>query len=545
MCKLIEGPRVPTELKTPTVKRRKKKSEPSDEKVEVKYTALREGGSSQVTQLFELYKQDPYKARVKFMNSPSGYSYTRLVIFEFGEKDFEITEFDNKFGISVTNRIYSSQKKLNSIVYKKGKFYRINNNAKRRGVTPMTFYGLLDFIRCSESVGYARETSDLLAKSKVYEFLTAKFPWIKTLSETEAAYGLAFNTVVSKGLTGQKDLLRHVYKVPMNVINIIQKEVGSIASVNNRHYIRVSNRPRNIYDKLKQWKEISKVLDGVQNLNEDIYHHPHFYDTCDMAKKLGRKVNCRWGVNKLNQVHDDWAKDLRNILLDCEIEYVMKVRKPFYVLARDTGWKLLFTNKEMLVEGVRQNHCVGGYIDRVQRGECAIFHVEGYTLQVSIERVAVVPNKFRTSASLPAGEMPSEAVEKMLLQDAMTHVKEGDEKPRMFYSFKNLQFRGHKNVDPPAELVQRVNTVLSAYANESTQDMFEGKIDADEFKAICDEVHKTKWTVVINHVTSKYEISENTGLGEIKTDEVLDIDDDAFDQNDYNALINDIEALPF
>ena len=98
MCKLIEGPRIPTELKAPTKKRRVKvKTVPDD--VQVKFTVLKEGSSSQVNQLFELYKQDRYKARVKYMNSPQGYSYRRLVIFEFGEKDFEITEFENTFGI--------------------------------------------------------------------------------------------------------------------------------------------------------------------------------------------------------------------------------------------------------------------------------------------------------------------------------------------------------------------------------------------------------------------------------------------------------------
>ena len=143
----------------------------------------------------------------------------------------------------------------------------------------------------------------MLAKSKAYEYLVNRFPWVKTLAETEAAKALAFNTVVSKGLTGQKELLRHVYKIPINIINIIQKEVPSMYNHNNRNYIRATNRPRNIYDKLRQWKEVSKVLDGVQNLTEEMYYHHHFYDTCNMAHKLGRRVNCRWGIKKLEQVH--------------------------------------------------------------------------------------------------------------------------------------------------------------------------------------------------------------------------------------------------
>ena len=549
MCKLLDGPRIPTEIKVP-VKKRFKKTKTVQEDVQVKFTVLKEGGSSKVNQLFELYKQDRYKARVKYMSNPQGYSYNRLVIFEFGEKDFEITEFENKFGISVTNRIYSSQKKLNSLIYKKGKFYCINNNGRKRGVTPMTFYGILSFIRSCESVGYVQPETEALLSSKIFEFLVSRFPWIKTVSETEAAYALSFNTIMSKGLTGQKDLLRHVYKVPMNIINIIQKEVTPIAEHNGRPYIRRSNRPRSIYDKLKQWKEISKILDGVQNLTEEVYHHVHFDDTCDMAKKLGRKINCRWGVKKLEQMHDEWAKDLRNILLDCEIEYMMKVRRPFYVLARDTGWKLLFTNKEMLVEGVRQSHCVGGYIDKVERGECAIFHIEGFTLQVGIERVAKIPNKFTTSVSISGNDISQEAIDRMLLHDANQQMREGDEKPKMYFTFKNLQFRGHKNCDPPAELVQRVNTILSSYANDTTQDMFEGKVDAEEMKAICDEVHKTKWTVIINHETGKYEI-EDKGLDGLEVKPAIDVVNRPLvtvNNNNWAVLnYNNIEdeALPF
>jgi len=552
MCKLIEGPRIPTELKAPTKKRRVKvKTVPDD--VQVKFTVLKEGSSSQVNQLFELYKQDRYKARVKYMNSPQGYSYRRLVIFEFGEKDFEITEFENTFGISITNRIYSSQRKINSIIFKKGKFYRINNTNRKRGVMPMTYYGLLSFIRESES-GYGyEEESAMLAKSKAYEYLVNRFPWVKTLAETEAAKALAFNTVVSKGLTGQKELLRHVYKIPINIINIIQKEVPSMYNHNNRNYIRATNRPRNIYDKLRQWKEVSKVLDGVQNLTEEMYYHHHFYDTCNMAHKLGRRVNCRWGIKKLEQVHDEWAKDLRNILLDCEIEYMLKVRKPYYGLAKHTGWKLLFTNKEMLVEGVRQNHCVGGYIDRVERGECAIFHIEGFTLQVGMERTARVEHEKGATIirALTTDTLPVEQIDRMLLNGVETTNVEN--KPKFYYKLTNLQFRGLRNCDPSKELVERVNQLLEEYSlTDECQEICEGSFSATEFQAMCDEIHKSKWTVIINHETGKYEI-EDKGLdgleakeaGDVNIKKVMPIFNADIGYDNLNAWQVQDEALPF
>ena len=526
MCKLIEGPRIPTEL-VPKTKKRLKRTKQAKEDVEVKYTLIREAPSQYVNELFELYKQDKYKARVKYFNSSKhNYKSKRTCIFELSNNDFEVCTFENTFGISVTNRMYSSQKKIDSVMFKNGKFYRYRNDGnvrRRNGVMPLTHWALIAFIRDCEGIGHDSDWQAKFLVSKTYELFTTKFPWVKTLHETEAAYGLAYNTILSKKLTGQKDLLRHVFKVPINIANIILKDVPSVyADENNRHYVRPSNRTRDAYARLKQWNEIKHVLDGVQNLTEEMYHHPHFNDTCDMAHKLGRRVNCRWGIKKLEQVHDDFSRDIRNILLDCDVEYMMKVRRPFYILARDTGWKLLFTNKEMLVEGVRQCHCVGGYIDKVERGDCAIFHINGFTLQVGIERVAKIPNKFTTSVSVAGGDISQEAIDRMLLHDANQQMREGDEKPKMYFSFKNLQFRGHRNCDPPEELLQRVNTILSSYANDTTQDMFEGKVDAEEIKAICEEIHKTKWTVAINHETGKYEITDK-GLDGLDVKPALDI----------------------
>jgi len=242
-----------------------------------------------------------------------------------------------------------------------------------------------------------------------------------------------------------------------------------------------------------------------------------------MAHKLGRRVNCRWGIKKLEQVHDEWAKDLRNILLDCEIEYMLKVRKPYYGLAKHTGWKLLFTNKEMLVEGVRQNHCVGGYIDRVERGECAIFHIEGFTLQVGMERTARVEHEKGATIirALTTDTLPVEQIDRMLLNGVETTNVEN--KPKFYYKLTNLQFRGLRNCDPSKELVERVNQLLEEYSlTDECQEICEGSFSATEFQAMCDEIHKSKWTVIINHETGKYEI-EDKGLDGLEAKEAGDV----------------------
>ena len=518
MSKLLVAPRVPKEISNVSKPKRVKKTLTED--IKVNYKVIKEGGNSTVTKLFELYKLDRFKARVKFMSSPHGYSYRRLVIFEFGEKDFEVTEFENKFGISVTNRIYSSQKKTRSLVYKKGKFYYIDKS--RNKLRSLTYFSLVSFISDTET-GFLHTDSyeQLKAKSEVYRYFITKFPWVQTLSETDIAKALSFSTIIEKKLTGQKDLLRHVFKVPINIVNVILKDVSSI--------YEHSNGPRNPIEMLKQWREVSKVLDNIQSLTPEFYHHYYFYDTCTMAHKLGRKVNCKWGLNKLGQVHDDWAKDLRNILLDCEIEYKLKVRKPFFGLAKYTGWKLLFTNKEMLVEGVRQNHCVGGYIDRVERGECAIFHVEGYTLQVSIDR----------GAEVGGYGLNQEQVDRVLMNE-LPLVE--NEKPVYVDRLKNMQFRGENNCDPSPELRENVNAMLEEYSQtQEFKDLVSGKLSVEEIGAICSEIYKTKWEVVINHETKNYEIKQDVGLGDLEMISVLDLGEAVTNNN--NLLFDN--ELPF
>ena len=112
MSKLLTEPRIIKEIKDVSPKKRVKKKS-SDEKVGVKYTVFFEGAKTDVDELFRVYREDPFKARVKFFNKGKGYfSFCRVVLFEFENGEFEICRFQNSFGISTTNKIYSSQKRM-------------------------------------------------------------------------------------------------------------------------------------------------------------------------------------------------------------------------------------------------------------------------------------------------------------------------------------------------------------------------------------------------------------------------------------------------
>ena len=67
MSKLLTEPRGKMEL-TDVKKKKRVKKEPS-EPVEVRYTVLKEGDKHRVDELFRIYKENPYYARVKFFNA--------------------------------------------------------------------------------------------------------------------------------------------------------------------------------------------------------------------------------------------------------------------------------------------------------------------------------------------------------------------------------------------------------------------------------------------------------------------------------------------
>ncbi len=44
---------------------------------------------------------------------------------------------------------------------------------------------------------------------------------------------------------------------------------------------------------------------------------------------------------------------------------------------------MLTTTKEMFLEGKKQSHCVGTYINKVDAGGCAIFTYDKFTIEIS------------------------------------------------------------------------------------------------------------------------------------------------------------------
>lgn len=420
MTKLLTEPRVIKEINGVKLNKRVKKKADGEKSVCTGYRVLFEGINDEVNELFRVYKEDPFKARVKFFNKGRSYfNIRRLVLFEFENGDFEICSFINSFGISTTNKIYGSQKKDASILYVKNKFWIKQN----KNFQPLTFGNLTNFINNHENIYVYGENDDKIKKSKIYDYFDNRFHWFKTVHESKVSRGLTFNKIVEDELFKLKDMTWRVLGVH-HKLGIMIAESKTFKSI-------LSDSGKGV----KYWKELMKVLDGVEHLTEEMLNSIYFYDTCKMARTLGRRVNCRWGLKRLKEEHDVWAKEITRIILECELEYDLNIRPIYKAFAEYSGFKLLSTNKEMLAEGMIQNHCVGTYINKVEKGQCAIYHVDGYTLELSH-----VTESFKVKESFEGGIPQYRNVEKKVL--------------------KNVQFRGKYNADAPKELNDRVNRML-------------------------------------------------------------------------------------
>lgn len=431
MTKLLTEPRIIKKINDIKPKKRVKKTH--EKGAGVKYTVFREWETNEVKELIRVYKEDPFKARVKFFNKGRGYfGFARIVLFEFDNGDFEICKFHNTFGISVTNKMYSSQRKDASIIYRKKKFWIKQNNS----IQPLTFGNLTGFINNQENIYVYGENGDKFKNSMIYNYFYNRFHWFKTVHESIVSRGLTFNKITNEKLYKLKDMTWASLGVHHNL---------GVMIANSKTFKHIISENRK---GVKHWKEIMKVLDGVEHLSEEMVNSSYFYDTCKMARTLGRKVNCRWGLKRLKDEHDSWAKEITRIVLDCELEYDLNIRPIYKAFAQYSGFKLLKTNKDMLAEGMIQNHCVGTYIDKVEKGQCAIYHVDGYTLELSH-----VTETFKVKESVEGGIPQYRNVEKKVL--------------------KNVQFRGKYNVEAPTELNNLVNKMLLDFMVSKEMDLAE------------------------------------------------------------------------
>lgn len=320
-----------------------------EEKGEVKqYTLFNEHKSQKLNWLLDVYKKDPYKARVLYFNNIGSFYIERSVCFERTDGSFEICRFKRTFGMTKTNRIYSREKKLTSLIYKNKKFYFKNGSSIKHAM----YHDILNHFSFAK------------------HFLLEKFPWLRNIAENKYCHNVSLSSILTYKLFNADKVLKHLYKAPTSVIKTLTTEYEKRTS--NHGYISKF-----------EWKRISPYLINIENLKIEHFTNYLFRDTIEMAIKLDKKVNCSWSEKRLKLEHDTWAKELRKIMLEFEPLIQLNPHKIFEDFEQFTGYKMLRTNHELIEEGHKQDHCVAGYGGSISSGRSGIYQVSGYTLEVS------------------------------------------------------------------------------------------------------------------------------------------------------------------
>jgi hypothetical protein len=148
-----------------------------------------------------------------------------MVAFRFTNGDINIIKFIRKHGISTTNKMYSSERNVCSIIYKKETnkwYYKVGK------LLNLLDYGKLS-IFCS-SVGF-NHGKDKVVDTKAYNFLVNEISWLRNVNEYDdtISYNLPFNTIIKYKLYNRKAINRHTFKVPTPVNEMLLGNIGNFA----------------------------------------------------------------------------------------------------------------------------------------------------------------------------------------------------------------------------------------------------------------------------------------------------------------------------
>ena len=374
-------------------------------KVKPEWELLYEQNNLKINRLIELYKENPYHARIIFkQGNKHDFQHSRVIAYTFENGDINIVQFIHSFGISVTNKLYQSERNLGAIIYKKetNKWY----SKTKSGIKLLNYNLITAFISNSCSYYTTIDTGS------IREYIFKLLPWLRNLEEDKyhVSHDVAFNTIISKKLFNLKSIYRHIFGVPYPVAEMMLKELVKTGNWSPQHFV-------------KAWKEMKKVLLNIENLKREMFSNHLFMDACKMAGTVNKKVNCSWGLNRFKEEHDVWAKEISNVLLLNQKNTKMNIFHIYEDFSKYSGFELLRTNFDMVHDGLMMNHCVATYIDRVDRGDCAIYKVDGYTMELNFEY-------------------------------GHTNYKQ---------TLKLNQIKGYKNASAPIELFERVKTVLNNF----------------------------------------------------------------------------------
>jgi hypothetical protein len=384
---------------------------------------LRESKSNNILDLVEIYKQDRTKARIIYNERKDKLNFNNdfLYSFEYDNGDFRIVSFLERIFFSKKNIMFKRKSSPYIIIYKqKNKSFYL-----KRGKT-------FNVMKCGELLQFCSMHNEL----NVY--LIGKFGWIRNLYDADECRHLTVGTIIKKKLFNREKIIKHVYGVNRNVANVLST---------------VANKQNEV---AFIWKHYKHVLINTDSLTED-YLTTNMYilrDTLRYADMFGEKVNAKWSYKRLKEEHDRMYRKYIDIILEFEPLRELDNRPIYEDFQKFTGFNMLTTNHQLIAEGKKQNHCVGTYVQQVNSGNCAIFTIDEYTMELRFDK---------------RGEWDN-VTQKFVSQERKLHLN---------------QLRGYGNKPAPNELEEIVKLAIDDF-NKSVdlkryEDLHYGRVESLEF----------------------------------------------------------------
>ena len=320
-----------------------------------------------VDKLKEIFAKSPRNARVYALSNTVQLNEKRLI--EEGN-NICIISTQTTFGVSTNDKLYSRSKVTQSLIAKDNKFWVKDHQVIR----PM-------------SIG-------MLYTPSIREIFVQKYSWIGFLHEFTIP--LTFNTVVRNKLFSARKALTHMYGIPWPICKEVHTKVGS---------------------SFKIWKEAKKSITNLQSFNIELLEDmTYFYDCTSLARKLNVKINAAWTLRRLQEEHDNMSNEVTTIMYTESNEYLY-IAPEFKAVSKFIGG-LITDTKGLAIEGNKMKHCVAGYSNQVNSGQCAIFHYKNHTLELrkNVEGQLYI-RQFKGFANVEAPNQLKQEIQNILVEN--------------------------------------------------------------------------------------------------------------------------------
>lgn len=292
--------------------------------------------------LKEIYKKDKHLARVYFMSNSREMFYSERVKSYKKNSTLHLSTFRVSMGISVTSKMYSHTKNLDSIVISpKGVFRTVDSKIFQMKV-----------------VEFVNAVVNKYQKHIKKEYIIDAFPWLEWIFNQEL--GLVLRT------TSMSFIVKNKISSYTSFIKKLYKENKKLSE----QLIDAKMNP-------KYWKKVRRNIRGQEF--KHIYQYSN--DAIQMAFVLDRTINLNWSERRWEEEHDSMSKEITTMLSKIDNRN-LKVHEVFVDFSKRNNVDLISTTGRLSAEGAIQHHCVASYAGKVDSGRSGIYHINGYTLEL-------------------------------------------------------------------------------------------------------------------------------------------------------------------